>query len=69
MIVWFHIIYTSISAIYKNVHTIEKKTMETKIIQNIFNKNGRCKDVKTQKVCEQVRKVNVEPKIKETSFI
>ena len=30
--------------------------METRIIKNIFNKNDRiCRDVKTQKVCEQGR--------------
>ena len=43
--------------------------METRIIKNIFNKNGRCRDVKTQKVCEQGREVNVGPKIKQTTFI
>ena len=33
--------------------------------KNIFNKNGkRCKDVKTQKACEQGWEVNVGPKIK-----
>ena len=30
--------------------------METRIIKNIFNKNGRrCRDVKTEKVCKQDR--------------
>ena len=45
------------------------KTIETRIIKN-FNKNERrCRDVKTQKVCEQSRDVNVEPKIKQTTSI
>ena len=44
--------------------------METRIIKNIFNKKGkRCKDVKTQKVCEQGWEVNVGPKIKQTASI
>ena len=49
------ITYTSISAIYKKYsHHSEKKTMETRIIKNIFNKNERrCRDVKSQKACEQ----------------
>ena len=35
-----------------------------------FNKNGkRCRDVKTQKVCERGREVNVGPKIKQTTSI
>ena len=43
--------------------------METRII-NIFNKNeGRCRDVKTQKACEQGWDVNVGPKIKQTTSI
>ena len=30
-----------------------EKTMETRIIKNIFNKNEtRCRDVKTQKACK-----------------
>ena len=38
----------------KHIHTIQKKTMETRIIKNIFNNNEkRCRDVKTQKACEQ----------------
>ena len=37
-----------------NLHS--KKTMEARIIKNIFNKNDSiCRDVKTQKVCEQGR--------------
>ena len=35
--------------------------METRIIKNIFNKNRRCKDIKTQNVCEQGREENVIP--------
>ena len=38
--------------------------------KNIFNKNeGRCRDVKTQKACEQGWEVNVGPKIKQTTSI
>ena len=42
------ITYTSISAIYKKYsHHSEKKTMETRIIKNISNKNERrCRDDK-----------------------
>ena len=40
-----------------------------RIIKNIFNKNGRCRNVKTQKVCEQGREVNIGPKIKQTTSI
>ena len=36
------------------------KTMETRIIKNIFNKNERrCRDVKTQKACEQAWDANI----------
>ena len=59
--------------IYKKYSQIihhSKKTMETRIIKNIFNKNGRrCRDVKTQKACEQGRWVNRGPKIKQTTSI
>ena len=37
--------------------------------KNIFNKNGRCRDIKTQIECEQGREVNVGPKIKQTTSI
>ena len=47
----------------------EKKTMETRIIKNIFNKNERCRDVKTQKACEQGCEANIGPKIKQTTSI
>ena len=48
----------------------EKKTMETRIIKNIFNKNERrCRDVKTQKACEQGWEANIGPKIKQTTSI
>ena len=56
----------SIYAIYKkNIHTIqEKKTMETRIIKNNFNKNERrCRDVKMQKACKQGWEANIGPKI------
>ena len=48
LIIIINIIYY-ISAIYKKYsHHSEKKTMETRIIKNIFNKNERrCRDVKT----------------------
>ena len=50
----------------KYSHHSEKKQWN----KNIFDKNGRrCRDVKTQKVCEQVREVNVGTKIKQTTFI
>ena len=55
----------SISAIYKKIFTpFRKKTMETRIIKNIFNKNERrCRDVKTQKACKQGWEANIGPKI------
>ena len=44
--------------------------METRIIKNIFNKNERrCRDVKTQKACEQGWEDNIGPKIKQTTSI
>ena len=54
----------------KNIHIIQKKTMETRIIKNIFNKNERrCRDVKTQKGCEQGLEADIGPKIKQTTSI
>ena len=42
----------------------------TRIIKNIFNKNERrCRDVKTQKACEQGWEANIGPKIKQTVSI
>ena len=39
--------------------------METRIIKNIFNKDGRrCRDVKSQKVYEQGLEVNIGAKMK-----
>ena len=63
--------YTSIAAIYKKYsHHSEKKAMETRIIKNIFNKNERrCRDVKTQKLCEQGWEANIGHKIKQTTSI
>ena len=54
----------------KNIHTIQKK-METRIVKkSIFNKNEkRCRDVKTQKACEQGWEANIGPKIKQTTSI
>ena len=47
-----------------------KKTMETRIIKNIFNKNERrCRDVKTQKAYEQGWEANIGTKIKQTTSI
>ena len=46
--------------------------METRIlIKNIFNKNERCRDVKTQKACKQGWEANIHvgPKIKPTNSI
>ena len=54
----------------KYSHHSEKKTMETRIIKNIFNQNERrCRDVKTQKACEQGWEANIGPKIKQTTSI
>ena len=37
-----------------NIHETHYNTIINKINKkNIFNKNGRCRDVKTQKVCKQ----------------
>ena len=33
--------------------------MYTRIIKKIFNENERCRDVKTQKACEQGREANI----------
>ena len=42
----------------------------TRIIKNIFNKNERrCRDIKTQKACEQGWEANIGPKIKQTTSI
>ena len=47
-----------------------RKNNGNKNNKNIFNKNGeRCRDVKTQKACEQGWEVNVGPKIKQTTSI
>ena len=56
----------SISAIYKKTFTsFRKKSMKTRIIKNIFNKNERrCRDVKTQKASKQGWEANLGPKIK-----
>ena len=51
---------------YFSVHN----TTCTRIIKNIFNKNERrCRDVKTQKACEQGWEANIGPKIKQTTSI
>ena len=43
--------------------------MKTRIIKNIFNKNERCRDVKTQKASKQGWEANLGPKIKQTTSI
>ena len=54
----------------KYSHHSGKKTMETRIIKNIFNKNERrCRDVKTQKASKQGWEANLGPKIKQTTSI
>ena len=54
----------------KKFTPFRKKTMETRIIKNIFNKNERrCRDIKTQKACEQGWEANIGPKIKQTTSI
>ena len=59
---------TSLIAIYIKYSQIiyhSEKNNGNKNNKNIFNKNeGRCKDVKTQKACEQGWEVNVGPKLK-----
>ena len=54
----------------KNIHAIQKKTMETRIIKNVFNKSERrCRDVKTRKACKKGWEANIGPKIKQTTSI
>ena len=63
-------IYWYFCNLQKYSHHSEKKTMETRIIKKIFNKNEeRCRDVKTPKACEQGREANIGPKIKQTTSI
>ena len=46
------------------------KPLYNKNNKNIFNKSeGRCRDVKTQKACEQGWEVNVGPKIKQITSL
>ena len=67
MIYNLHQYFCNVQKIF--IHS-EKKTMETRIIKNIFNKNERrCRDVKTQKACEQGWEANIGPKIKQTTSI
>ena len=65
--------WTSLVAIYIKYSQIiyhSEKNNGNKNNKNIFNKNeGRCRDVKTQKACEQGWEVNVGPKIKQTTSI
>ena len=45
------------------IHHANKLYIYTRIIKNIFNKNERrCRDVKTQKACEQGWEANIGPK-------
>ena len=51
----------------KNFYTTHITTIK---IKKIFNKNeGRCRDIKTQKACEQGWEANMGPKIKQTTSI
>ena len=55
-----------------NIHKLFtiKKNNGNKNNKNIFNKNGRrCRDIKTQKVCEQGQEVNIGPKLQQTTSI
>ena len=55
---------------YSQIIHHSKKKNGNKNNKNIFNKNGRrYRDIKTQKVYEQGREVNVGPKIKQTTSI
>ena len=57
-----YITYTSISAIYKNIQTIQKKkTVETRIIKNISNKMKE--DVGMSKPKKHMNKVRWDPKL------
>ena len=48
----------------------KKKNSGNKNNKNIFNKNERrCRDVKSQKACEQGWEANIGPKIKQTTSI
>ena len=55
---------------YSQIIYHSEKNNRNKINKSIFNKNGgRCRDIKTQKACEQGWEVNVGPKIKQTTSI
>ena len=55
---------------YSQIIYHSEKNNGNKNNKNIFNKNeGRCRDVKTQKACEQGWEVNVGLKIKQTTSI
>ena len=61
--------HSNLHKIFTNNVTFRKNN-GNKNNKNIFNKNeGRCRDVKTQKGCEQGWEVNVGHKIKQTTFI
>ena len=52
------------------IYTYMYMYIYTRIIKNIFNKNERrCRDVKTQKACEQGWEANIGPEIKQTTSI
>ena len=71
MIVWFHKDIYSITAIYKKIFTQLRKIKHNRNKnnkKNIFNKHKRrCRDVKTQKACNQGWGANIGPKIKQTT--
>ena len=53
-----------------NINYTSEYYIYTRIIKNIFNQNERrCRDVKTQKACEQGWEANIGPKIKQTTSI
>ena len=65
-----YITYTSISAIYKKYSHYSEKNNGNKKNKRHFNKNERrCRDVKTQKACEQGWEANIVTKIKQTTSI
>ena len=51
------------SNLQKNIQTIPKKTMETRIINTFSIKKERSRDAKTPKACKQDREANIGPKI------
>ena len=67
MFIYKHLTDKTVNKIYNwdNLHEL----IYTRIIKNIFNKNERCRDVKTQKASKQGWEANLGPKIKQTTSI